>query len=238
MRRLTSSNTHTDSFPLEWPNDQLVALIEGGRYVVDTGSSVSYGRGGYINILRQQFQIPQEYMGIDADELTRMVGAPVDGILGADLLDLTQFSIKRDEGVLTLDTNIKPPLKQRIQATTFLGISQLQVWTLTGETLNLFFDTGAKMSYLTPELVRGRKPIAKVKDYYPYFGVFETDVWEMGFEIAGKALHLRVGVLPELLRQSLKHVGPNSGVLGTEVLKTFDLVSDMSEDWYAFLPRD
>lgn len=238
MRRLASPNTYTDSFPLEWPNDQLVALIEGRRYVVDTGSPASFGREGCIGVLGQTCSIPEEYLGIDAKDLSRMVGSPVDGMLGMDLLGLTQFSILRDKGVLQLGTAMNPPVKQRIPAKTFMGISQLQVWTLAGETLNMFFDTGAKMSYVNPELVQGLKPVDRVQDFYPYFGNFETNVWEMGFEIAGKAVHLRVGVLPEQLRVLLKHVSPNCGVIGTEVLKTFDLVTDVSEDWYAFLPRN
>lgn len=227
----------SDVYPLEWPDDQLVALINGKRYIIDTGSPASFGREGFVSIFNQDTYFPEEYLGLRADELTRMVGSPVDGLLGLDLLGRFRFSISRESNQICIGTDVSPPVSQRISAWAVMGVSQLQVTTKSGNRLNVFFGTGSKVSYVNPEHVEGLSPIDRVKDFYPTFGVFESDVWELDFNVVGRKVKLRVGVLPELLRQMRKHVGPNSGTLGTELLKTFDVVVDAPQGWYAFLDR-
>ena len=58
----------------------------GTRVLLDTGSPISFHSGGAIVLGGESFSVPTSLMGTDAAYVSENVGAPVDGLVGMDIL--------------------------------------------------------------------------------------------------------------------------------------------------------
>ncbi len=83
----------------------------------------------------------------------------------------------------------------------------------------MFFDTGAKLSYLDPERTNAFPSVGTESDFYPVVGDFATNVYDMLIVLATENVVLRVGNLPELLQKTLM-MANTRGILGTAILRT------------------
>jgi len=85
-----------------------------------------------------------------------------------------------------------------------------------------FIDTGARLSYVAKSFVASYSPCGVEKDFYPGMGEFETQVYEVPFQIGSKQIMLRCGVLPVLLEKALFITG-KLGIIGTEIFEKFEV---------------
>jgi len=93
-----------------------------------------------------------------------------------------------------------------------MGVPTLEM-NISGTTQRLFFDTGAKITYLPASAVRGFRPLHEVEDFYPGFGPFKSCVYQLPADIGRRHVVIDVGVLPETLESRLLMAGTN-GILG------------------------
>jgi hypothetical protein len=84
----------------------------------------------------------------------------------------------------------------------------------------MFVDTGAKLSYVERSITAKHSPVGKEKDFHPGIGEFETQVFEIPFQLGGQQFNLRCGVLPKLLEKALLVTG-SKGIIGTELYQKF-----------------
>ena len=63
-----------------------IVAMAGARLILDTGSPVSFARTGRITLGGCQHQVPVDCWAGDPDDLGELLGQPVDGLLGCDLL--------------------------------------------------------------------------------------------------------------------------------------------------------
>jgi hypothetical protein len=93
---------------------------------------------------------------------------------------------------------------------------------LGADVLNEFdfrLDTGAQLSYLDSAAELDRLPSAgQAQDFYPGFGEFATETWQVPMTVAGAEYTIRCGVLPALLSTALSLFGTD-GILGNELLE-------------------
>lgn len=102
---------------------------------------------------------------------------------------------------------------------THLGIPVVEA--VLGETrLRMFIDTGAKVSYLRAGLAGAYPLVRTVRDFYPGFGVFETELHAVPLVLGDQVVTLECGTLPPLLEMMLPLAGVQ-GILGTDLLKSF-----------------
>ena len=85
-----------------------------------------------------------------------------------------------------------------------------------------FLDTGAKLSYVAKSLISSYSPCGVEKDFYPGMGEFETQVYQVPFQIGRNKVTLRCGVLPGLLEKALFITG-KLGIIGTEIFEKFEV---------------
>ena len=107
-----------------------------------------------------------------------------------------------------------------------MGVPTLTL-NMSGEEQTWFFDTGAVISYSAKHSDSWGDPIDSFEDFYPGFGKFSTDVFDVEIRLMGKSQTIKCGVLPVLLGMSLA-MGGCSGILG---LQSLDLGS------FVYAPR-
>lgn len=218
-----------EAAPLETPCRHAIVNLEGGRWLIDTGASFSFGRGP-VSICGRRFEVPERMpdapVAIGLDALAPFVGCRLDGLFGMDIL--RQFSLVLDApraqarfGGEALDAmpGLRVPLEMRMQA-------PLLEAEIEGRSARLFWDTGAMISYLSAGALSGAWPLhGRAKDFHPLLGVFETDLCAAHLRIAGHRLMLTFGRLPDPLAEMLIMTGAQ-GVLGNELLNQFTVGFD------------
>ena len=181
------------------------------RWLIDTGSPGSVSNTP-LHIDGEQIEVADNFMGINIDELQSMVGCEFDTLVGMDVLG--GFSIQIDSANKQLHLLKQEPevTGHRLPFRLVMGIPTVDM-NITGTDCSLFFDTGAKITYLQKGLFDGQQPVREIEDFYPGFGPFTAAVYEVPADIAGEMKVIEAAALPDLLEATLLAVG-TQGILG------------------------
>jgi len=205
------------TYSYEAINGHVIALDGGSRLLIDTGAPSSVGGVSPLVFAGKAHQTMGDYMGVASSSLGGDVGSAVDAIIGMDILGLYDLTINPASGTITLDDDETALAGEPIPLEELLGIP-IVTCSVRGQTFRMFFDTGAKLSYLDPEITAPFPKTGTEEDFHPGFGRFTCDVRDLPIVLGGRLLTLRVGSLPPLLRAILPMAG-TSGILGTAILK-------------------
>jgi hypothetical protein len=208
---------------LELELSHLFVDIGGLRYLLDTGAAKSFSSTPELSLFDRRHELPVNCMGFDAAQLGQAIGIHVDGLLGMDVLGELEMLIDIPGARLTLSPSDNPLVLdgQRLAVEMFMDIMPMIEVDIGGNVVKVFFDTGAQISYLDEALVTRSAPGSVLRDFYPGFGEFETEVAEVRVRAGAVELSLRCGILPELLGLSLgmmQMLAGARGVVGNELI--------------------
>lgn len=211
------------TFPVKFLDGHIIAHANNFDYLIDTGSPVSFGRGEKLVINEQNFHISVDgTFGVTVDSISALSGLHIDGLIGMDILSNFDMRFTRNQIFLSkvpikhADTAIVLPLVGDAMG---IPITSLKI---AHEERRIFFDTGAKLSYLSEDLLIG-DPIGEMDDFYPTIGKYKTNVYKIDVDINGKVEALTFGLLPVSIRMLLE-MGQTKGVVGTELLKKYTII--------------
>ena len=207
---------------LELVDGHLIADT-GGRFLLDTGSPMSFSTTGRINWGGRDCELPTSALGLDAAELSRLVGEPLDGLIGGDLLGLRPFTIDLERRVCRVDAAGSDRVTTELPIRLVLGVP-LATLELDGALTRTCIDTGAKLSYLEAARLDGREAVDEANDFYPGYGAFRTSVYEIAVRIGDSELTMRFGSLPDALSGMLGMLGITA-ILGTDLFVRFPVVT-------------
>ncbi len=207
---------------LELVDGHLIADL-GGRFLLDTGSPVSFSTTGRANWGGRDYELPTSALGLDADELANLVGEPLDGLIGGDLLGLHPFTIDLERSVCRVDEVGSDRDTTELPIRLVLGVP-LATLELDGLPTQTCIDTGAKLSYLEAARLAGREAVDETDDFYPGFGTFRTAVYEIALSVDDSEFTMRAGALPEGLSGMLGMLGITA-ILGTDLFVPFPVVT-------------
>ena len=191
----------------------------GTRVLLDTGSPHSVGPDGQLDLHGTPIPLKRDYMGVTASDLEKFVGTRVDVLLGSDALINFTIVIDVPDLTMTLWPNTITPGKSEVAIWSLMGIPVVEV--AIGESrIPMFFDTGARLSYLDRNISRRYPVVGREVDFHPCFGEFETEIRKALVSVGGSEATLRWGELPRTLRRTLMKGGPQ-GIIGTEFLNTY-----------------
>ena len=207
------------TYGLTMERDHLFLNLAGGKWLLDTGSPLSFGDDPRIEIAGVGFDIPRACAGLDAETISDLVGVPLQGLLGGDVLgrfdhffDLSAATVTISEDVLAhegaavamwgLDTS---------------GVPYVAVRTM-GHDLRLVFDTGSMMTYVPDQRVPRDRPAGTRQDFYPGVGRFQVETFLGDFRIGGQDFELQCGALPPLLAMLIGYIGAD-GVVGNAIMR-------------------
>jgi hypothetical protein len=200
-------------------NGHLVTQIEGKSVLIDSGVPISIGKNPKFHFLNEVHTLSQEYMGVTLKYLEKMVGTSIDILMGADILKKYCVAIDLQGERITFGEQPAFVSASRVPMTNFMGTPIVRS-SVGSQDLEMFVDTGAKLSYVNKTLAANYSPIGKEKDFYPGIGEFETQVYEIPFMLGNWSFQLRCGLLPELLEKALLLTGA-SGIIGTDFYQKF-----------------
>jgi len=210
-------------FNTKFVDGHVIVHMNNFNYIVDTGSPFSFGRGNLVIINGKNFPINNTAPGgITAKSISELSGLDVDGLIGMDILihfDV-QFTRNRitfsDTPIFHADTAVKLPIIETIMGIPIINLNIKQ------EDRRIFFDTGAKLSYLSEDLLVGT-PFGEMEDFYPSIGTYKTNVYKIDVVIDGKIEPLTFGLLPSSIRMLLD-MGQTKGIIGTELLNKYSII--------------
>jgi hypothetical protein len=207
----------TQSFPLKLQNGHLFIEISGQTFILDTGAPSSFGTDSSVTLHEMTFDLPSSYLGLTAANLSDLVGYPVSGIFGADILNRFDVLIDCLSGRISFATEQIEFPGNTLSTDEFMGIPVIDV-TIAGVPHRMFFDTGAQISYFQDDSISRFPNMGSATDFYPGFGQFETETWRVDMQVGQDAFQLRCGTLPDLLGMTLM-MADAEGIIGNEILQ-------------------
>lgn len=204
------------TYPLILEKGHLFVALAEGSFLFDTGAPTSFGKVSPVTVDGQSFNLPPSYMGLTAEKLSTYVGRETHGILGGDILNQFDMLIDVPQSRVCFS---QAPLEsggEELAVEEFMGIPILNA-TIAGESVRMFFDTGAQISYFQGESLTSFPAEGKVTDFYPGIGQFTTDTFRIPIQLGRSSYELRCGQLPTLLGMTLMMAG-TQGIIGNEVL--------------------
>jgi len=205
-----------------------IAGHEGSRWLLDTGSPISVGNG-QINLNGTAHQLTPDFMGVDIDSLRELAGISFDALLGMDVMGSGDLFINQNDKQITFGTGRTDNLNSSgttLPFETAMGIPMVTL-NIGGKDQKLFFDTGAKVTYLPADAFNGYHPIRTVDDFYPGIGPFCSPVYELPADIGGNFSVIEVAELPDALHMLLSVSGA-SGILGNSAWSGRSLYLDFT----------
>jgi Ca-activated chloride channel family protein len=202
---------------LEQFDNYPVAVIDGRRILLDTGSPFSIGNGATLDILGQRFT-PGSALGVTTNKLSMWMKTEIDALLGCDILSQFVVSIDWWQSTLTFATHGTSLSGTELSAELLMGTPVLEFRSPTGRTRGIF-DTGAKLCYVPRSATTNKMPINHTHDFLPGFGAFESDVYELQFEFAGHSFQANCGILPDSAAKLLHGMTGIEWVIGTDLLR-------------------
>ncbi|MEP5764364.1 MAG: hypothetical protein ABJ308_07210 [Halieaceae bacterium] len=213
------------NFMYQMHHGHIVVTVEGRPYLLDTGSPFSVGYEP-INIGGRSFEVQQSYMGVTCGYLMENIGVPIEGMIGADIMQEFTVCMYASERMIQF-THLPPVGDIVIPLQDFMGVPIFCV-QVAGQVRRMFFDTGAPMSYLLPQCLADKEAEGRHEDFYPLVGNFMTSVYALDVNIGGSSRKLRFGELPHEL-EALLEAGAVQGIIGTEMLKHFGICLSLKE---------
>ncbi len=212
-----------EKYEIESPrdyNNYLVINLNGYNVLIDSGSPDSFGDIHEITLLNRKYYIKKNLRStLGISELVPYIGN-IDALLGGDILNQLHYEINLSKGIFAVsDEPIIPDDAFELPVTYFSNIPVIQ-FNVGGNNVRAFFDTGAPVSYVSPDIASGYEPVDRAEDFYPLYGIFTTDIYEIPVEINGTKDIYRFGILPNRVRSALKVFGVNN-ILGHDYLRKY-----------------
>ncbi|UJR24223.1 hypothetical protein I4U23_027190 [Adineta vaga] len=226
-----------DTFATKFLDGHVIVQMNDLDYIVDTGSPVSFGRGTFVVINGKRFSLNETAMGgITATSISALSGLKVDGLIGMDILmhfdilfNLNQITFS-DTLLAYADTTIKLPIIDTVMSIPIITLN------IGHKDRRIFFDSGAKLSYLSEDLLVS-EPIGQMEDFYFTIGTYTTNIYKIDVTIGEKIESLTFGLLPAALRMMLD-ISQTKGVIGTELLKKYSIILSNLNKYLALEPYD
>ena len=203
--------------------DGHIILDDGpNQLLIDTGAQSSVGNTSQLYFAGKSYVVLDEYMGVSPDSLSCNVGTTIHGLVGIDILSQFDILIDSNACMIVMSEEELPTEGDCLSVDAFMGIPIIDA-SVSGITVKMFFDTGAKHSYLNPELIVAFPVLGTESDFYPGLGEFNTQIFSVPIRIGSKNTILRMGTLPKLLQATLM-MANTDGILGTAVLDVFSIL--------------
>ena len=186
----------------------IIADVDGKLMLIDTGAARTFY---------------DEYQGVRINELARMVGQPLDGVLGMDSIRGQILSLTRN----TVHFNAAVPAHEGAPLEYCNGVPCIMI-KINQIPCRAIIKTGATISYISETLMSRDKYTRTVSDSHPFYGTFRVRMYANYFSIGNRNFFADAGELPHEF-ELLSSIGAEA-VIGADLLERFDLVMDFAAD--------
>ncbi len=186
----------------------IITEIDGKLMLVDTGVAKTFY---------------DEYQGVRIRDLSRMLGQPLDGVLGLDSIKGKVLSITRN----SIDFDAVAPDHKSAPLKYICGIPCVDI-KVNKIPCRAVIRTTATTSYISQELISRDKYTKSANDAHPLYGNFSVKMFVNYFSISDKNYFADAGELPAEFTL-LSSAGADA-IIGMDILDRFELVMDFSAD--------
>jgi len=193
-------------------------LLENGadRLLLDTGSPFSFGKSTEIAGEFRSFIEDQT-----ADEVSRHLGTKVAGLIGMDVVGGHDLLIDLPNRRVVFDPYREPESAASPRMDRMIGgIPTIPVSIgKDSRARSFFFDTGAPISYLAPELASSFPTHRTGNDFHLSCGDFTTPIRWVPLVLDGLELTIEMGILPERLAFLAHTLTGRPGCIGLSLFR-------------------
>ena len=167
-------------------NNHYVVEIDNKHYILDTGYPYSITFRSDLNMVKVNnhfFPLSAPGYRFDIKKTHKLVGYPVDGLLGLDVFGESGFTIYKDNeegGRIDFASHDIDGI-----ACPMVG---MQIAPIINVNNNKFYlvDTGARYAYGSKSVFNGLTPFDEVDDYNPTLGVLHSPIYHTEITIKNK----------------------------------------------------
>lgn len=186
----------------------IIAEIGGRLMLIDTGVAKTFY---------------DEYQGLRINDLSRILGRPLDGVLGMDSIKGKVLSITRD----SINFNAVAPDQKGAPLSYISGVPSVDI-KINEIRCRALIRTGVATSCISEALISKDKYTRSVNDIHPFHGNSIIKMFVNYFSISNKSYFADAGELPA--EYALFPSAGADAIIGTDVLYRFDLIMDFSEN--------
>ena len=191
-------------YKYELINNHYIVEIEGKKYLIDTGSPISFWVSNpvmQITIDGNAYCLHNRPANLNVGETRALVGIEVDGFIGMDIISKTGLTIYK-EGCIKFGADEVNGVEIAMTTSWPLMVS-IGCNMMNGK---FVIDTGARYGYGVEGLFYGLNPYDYVKDYNPGLGHLNSDIYHLDIVIGGQSRTIDV-CNNKIVGSTLKHMG-------------------------------
>ena len=162
-------------YTYELSNNHYIVNIEGYKFLLDTGSPVSFSLRPGLNsvvINGKTYPLRKDPFHMDMKSTLKLVGTRMDGFIGMDIICQTSLTIYKD-GRIDFKANNEKGIELELA-------SANRVKCFCNDVVGAYLiDTGARYGYGIERLFQHQKPFGNVSDYNPFLGHFRSDMYHV-----------------------------------------------------------
>ena len=193
----------------------IIVAVDDNNMLVDTGAARTFH---------------DEYEGVRVTDLSRMIGVPLDGVMGMDRLQGRVVSLTRT----TIQLDDASPGFAGIPLAYTSGTPVVDI-RINGMPCRAALITGATTSYVSEQLLCTDKLTGSVDDMHPLYGRFKVDLFVNYFSISDKNYFAQVAGLPAEF--SLLSTTGVDAIIGMDLLDRFNLIMDFAGNRFNLVSR-
>lgn len=212
-------NQTKETYQLKLEKNHLICVLNGLRFLIDTGSPFSVGKSGGVDISGKHYSLSEEFMGVKAGVLGDLAGIHLDGLIGVDILNEWSIEIDCQNGSITFGQDKCPNTNDAIPLSFCMGVPSVLVDFPNGLSSRMFFDTGAQYAYVAEDcgILHGAPELSQEEDFYPGIGKFDVQLYGLCVNLNGREWVVKCGILPKSVQDMLT-LTDSKGILGNEVM--------------------
>jgi hypothetical protein len=196
---------------------QLLLSTNLGSWIIGTGSPRSFSELPTLELDGVSLNMAPSFAGLNATNLTALVGVPVTGLLGIDVLKRFDIEFDLPSSQIMLSSNPVAWKGTVVPLQTYQGLPILDA-DIGGQNARAFLETGAKLSYWQDASLVNYPATGAFEDFYPGIGLFQVDTYRVPVEIGGRNFEIRFGV-PTTQVLSMMRMAGVTAILGNEIFQ-------------------
>lgn len=204
-------------YPLHLNHGHLFIEIDGGDWLVDTGSPTSFGDGGAVALCGQPHHVATGYGPVTIDWVREMVGCKCAGLLGGDILNNYDFVFDLAGGSLLVTEEDLEATGVAVPLEGVMGVPIITVG-VGSHSMRMALDTGAQHSYLQHPAIEEYPKGEIVEDFAIGEGTFQLQLHAVPIRLGGVELTLPMGTRIDGSVAAITAFGLH-GVVGLDLFK-------------------
>ena len=210
--------------PIKTVNNHII-IDDGQNILVDTGSPVSFHKSGILVLGNTRINVFSSLPMLSTEFLSVNIGCQIDGLLGMDLMNKVPTSIRLNDGIMVFDDDARYSTQFQMYPLSIVagGLLAIRI-SVNHKEAKMVVDTGAQISYIREEFIRGQELDKTMDDFSPYNCSFKTDTYicEVDTLIGHPPFSQRFGIPPKEIL-SILDLFQADGIIGIDLFRRYDL---------------